>query len=102
MREFVIEVLKEGQKLTIGSKMIELKPTKLFLMPSATHEESMGLAFILSTNQEPVVVTQISLKMLTDAMPDSLLKAFTDSLMTAYAIRKAASTNPDNWVYNYD
>ena len=91
--DFLVTVLKPGEKVEAKARMIQLKPTQLFVLPEGSMENKMSWAFFLSAGEDDVVVAQITTKMMIDAMPDQLLRDLKNQLTDELVKRVRAKHN---------
>ena len=68
-----VTVLKPNQPVALPSRIIQLLPTDLFILPTGATDETPSIALVLSAGEDPVVVTQCSLKMILSQMPIAAL-----------------------------
>lgn len=67
MPAFTTTLMLPDEPLYVQPRTIQLRPTKMFMMPAGSTENKLTFCFELSTKTEPVVYAQISLKMLMDS-----------------------------------
>ena len=75
MSDFYFKALRAGEPVEIPPRTIQLKPTALFFLPTGAIDDGPSLAVILSTQRDPVVVAQITIRMLLEAFTDGELVA---------------------------
>lgn len=79
--DFKVFLLKKGQSLELPRGMIQLRPTGLYVFPEGSVTNEMSFALELSVDDKtPVVLAQISARMLLEALPKELLDKLKEHL----------------------
>lgn len=69
MSNFTTEVLSKTAQIATPARMIQLRPTRLLVLPTGTKREEPSFAMFLSAeNGEEVVVAQLSLRMFLESL----------------------------------
>jgi len=81
MKEFETEVLGVNERVEAPPRTIQLLPTKLYILPQGSIRNEPSLVWVLSAgDRSPVVVSQISLRMLIESLDRKALDFFKQAI----------------------
>lgn len=78
---FEVVRLEKGEGVGVPPRTVQLRPTKMFVLPEGSIEDKPSLVFVHSVGDgTPVVVAQISLKMLISSLDDRSAEMFQEAI----------------------